>query len=628
MSSKTIRPPHLPALAMLLLGATLSADGEGFAAGVGVPEPQPVAEQFGISGAAVAQSVTFAPDGNEFYFVTGEGDRTVIKGCRRIDGRWREPVIASFVGADNVETPSLSPDGTTIFFAGSGRDIWAADKNGNGWNAPRKLDRAINSESWESSPSAAANGSLYFVSGRTGRGQVFRSRWENGRHLAAEKLGDEVNQHRVQELFIAPDESYLLFGVRPVTGDRDDIFISFRSGESWTPGREIGPAVNSVAYEGRPSVSPDGRHLYFTRNDKSGPEIMRVEWPRLLARLRDEALSAGPADARHTTSTDIPVEYWHLSTGSRIGYVHFPAANQRNAAPIVFLHGGPGGYYVATYPMVRAGCERLAQHGFDVFLYDQIGSGFSDRLPDPRDYTLDRHVADLEAIRRQIGTERLILVGTSHGATLAATYLAVHPDRVGKAIFVSPGVLDPAERKSQVYSFPTPRVSPGFLDWIRDTRGADALRRYQRLDTLLRTNVPAAYAFAGDKEMDPLMDAWTQERILIGGVADPAQLKEHELPASGMGWWSGVMTLWDEVNRSPGVRARLASCDVPALILRGDADFLPSELAEEYAATLRRSKLIRIPAAGHLISVDQPEAYRATIKAFLFDANDSTHAFH
>ena len=66
-----------------------------------------------------------------------------------------------------------------------------------------------------------------------------------------------------------------------------------------------------------------------------------------------------------------------------------------------------------------------------MYLFDQAGSGLSDRLP-AADYTVERFVADIEAIRQQIGTERLILIGHSWGGTLVAHYAAAHPDRVAK----------------------------------------------------------------------------------------------------------------------------------------------------------------------------------------------------
>jgi hypothetical protein len=58
--------------------------------------------------------------------------------------------------------------------------------------------------------------------------------------------------------------------------------------------------------------------------------------------------------------------------------------------------------------------RQFAADGFRVYLYDQVGSGLSSRLR-VRDYTLERDVADLEAIRQQIGADRLILIGHSWG---------------------------------------------------------------------------------------------------------------------------------------------------------------------------------------------------------------------
>jgi pimeloyl-ACP methyl ester carboxylesterase len=47
--------------------------------------------------------------------------------------------------------------------------------------------------------------------------------------------------------------------------------------------------------------------------------------------------------------------------------------------------------------------------GFDVYAYDQLGDGRSQRLSDVRGCTVARHVAGLEAIRVLLGREKLIL---------------------------------------------------------------------------------------------------------------------------------------------------------------------------------------------------------------------------
>ncbi|HEY5553114.1 MAG TPA: alpha/beta hydrolase [Opitutaceae bacterium] len=321
------------------------------------------------------------------------------------------------------------------------------------------------------------------------------------------------------------------------------------------------------------------------------------------------AVEAAPA----SIPAGIPVEFWNLSTGSRIGYVRIPAPDRAGAPALVFVHGGPGACQVYSYSFARPWYERLAGHGFDVYLYDQIGSGFSARLRDPRQYTLDRHIADLEAIRKVIGSERLILIGESHGATLSAGYMAAHPDHVERAIFVAPGAIEPTEWKQIEFTYP----APGFLEWIRKTRGAEAARRHEGFLDLLRRDVLAAYRFAGDEEMDPLMDAFVRETILTTCVHDPARITERHFEVPGMGWWVGLMTSHDELEHNRAARSRLSQSRHPVLILRGDSDFVPWRAADEYAATFRNSKLIHIPAAGHFIWMDQPDRYCDEIEAFL-----------
>ncbi|HTZ20781.1 MAG TPA: alpha/beta hydrolase [Opitutaceae bacterium] len=329
------------------------------------------------------------------------------------------------------------------------------------------------------------------------------------------------------------------------------------------------------------------------------------------------AADTATASPAASAAADLPVRYWQLSTGSRIGYIHIPAPNRPDAPTLVFVHGGPGACEVYAYAFAHSWYERLAARGFNIYLYDQIGSGFSTRLTDPRDYTYERHVADLEAIRRQIGSERLILIGESHGATLSARYLATHPDRVDRVIFVSPGALDPAARKAEIYPHATLQVASDYLAWIGETRGAALQARFRQLDSILRRDVRAAHDFAGDAEMDRWFEAFVRERILANCVHDRTRLRERNFAIPGMGWWASMLTMWDGVSRPSMVRERLAGCPVPALILRGDSDYLPPHITDDYVATFRHAKLIRIPAAGHFIWMDQPDRYRDEIEAFL-----------
>src|SRR5665647_3238203 len=82
------------------------------------------------------------------------------------------------------------------------------------------------------------------------------------------------------------------------------------------------------------------------------------------------------------------IHYWNLSTGSRIAYTYIPANGIKKQFPIIFLQGGPGGFYSEkTIELFKVFAER----GYEVYLYDQIGGGHSARLKNIREYTADRH---------------------------------------------------------------------------------------------------------------------------------------------------------------------------------------------------------------------------------------------
>ncbi|HEX8509563.1 MAG TPA: alpha/beta fold hydrolase, partial [Propionibacteriaceae bacterium] len=189
--------------------------------------------------------------------------------------------------------------------------------------------------------------------------------------------------------------------------------------------------------------------------------------------------------------------FWSLPTGSRIAYSHQPAVGRARPGPVVFLHGGPG----TPGEGLPAVAGNLAADGFEVYAYDQLGAGRSSRLTDVTGYTVARQVADLEAIRVAIDADRLVLVGQSWGATLAAAYVAAHPDRVAKVAFTSPGAIwEPA--------------FPGGVDepWSRlartDQEQLDRLTQQPRIlaaFVLLGVSPRSAHALLPDAEADTFM---------------------------------------------------------------------------------------------------------------------------
>jgi proline iminopeptidase len=85
---------------------------------------------------------------------------------------------------------------------------------------------------------------------------------------------------------------------------------------------------------------------------------------------------------------------------------------------VLVLHGGPGGNHV----MLEALEYFLPEAGIELYFYDQLGCGYSDRPEDTSLWTLKRYVQEVEEVRRGLGLDNFVLYGHSWGGVLAIEY--------------------------------------------------------------------------------------------------------------------------------------------------------------------------------------------------------------
>jgi proline iminopeptidase len=103
---------------------------------------------------------------------------------------------------------------------------------------------------------------------------------------------------------------------------------------------------------------------------------------------------------------------------------------KEGAGPAAFLiAGGPGASHTGFHPWF----SRLATDHTMVYL-DNVGRGRSDDLKDPKEYTVDGDVADIEALRSRLGFERISLIGHSYGGLPAMAYALRYPTRVDRLV--------------------------------------------------------------------------------------------------------------------------------------------------------------------------------------------------
>jgi proline iminopeptidase len=263
--------------------------------------------------------------------------------------------------------------------------------------------------------------------------------------------------------------------------------------------------------------------------------------------------------------------------------------------PLLVLHGGPGlaHDYFLPYFLRLAAQRRL------VFI-DERGCGRSEHLIDPKGYTLDGMVSDVEAVRVALGLGKIDLLGHSFGGILAQAYAVKHPGALRRLILASTG------------------SSAARID-------ADFAKLKGGLDKSLRDRIEAL-------EARGILDDGGAQLPEYRKLADEAELpyEYHGRPPS---WDSaGGPTGWDVLKEMWGARSdfhidgnlegfdftpALHRLTVPTLVIYGDHDLLGPATAEQTHAAIGNSQLVELRNSGHMTFVDQPAAFFTAVSAFL-----------
>ncbi|GAA3240128.1 alpha/beta hydrolase [Nonomuraea helvata] len=309
-------------------------------------------------------------------------------------------------------------------------------------------------------------------------------------------------------------------------------------------------------------------------------------------------------DVRLPETSVADTRYWSLPGGSRLAYVHTPGKAPHRTTPVVVLHGGPG---IPDMPGLSRFFQPLAELGYDVYVYDELGAGRSARSENPRAYGIERDVADLEEVRHAIGAERMVLIGHSYGGALAAHYLAAYPTRVASLVLSSPGPLDPADTSGNEATSRLP------LNRRLGTYAAALQPRALLAYALLQVNPAAAYAYFPDTEADARND--TILHLADAGLH--CTRTQWQPMTHGSGFYAQQYPQLATAPTAPDVRRDLAGNPTPVLLLKGRCDYLSWHAAVDYRQVLPHTVLLYLTGAGHNTYQDQPSVVLAAVRGFL-----------
>src|SRR5664279_1697597 len=229
--------------------------------------------------------------------------------------------------------------------------------------------------------------------------------------------------------------------------------------------------------------------------------------------------------------------------------------------PLLLTHG-----YSSTSQMWQGQIEALSKH-HKLVLWDMRGHGRSDYPSDPAAYSEALTVADIAALLDEVGAKRAIVGGLSLGGYMSLAFYRAHPERVSALLIIDTG--------------------PGFKkDDARETwnkRAHDTGDRFEREGLAVLKSASRERATVSHRD--------------ASGLARAAR---------------GMLT-----QRDARVIESLPDIKVPALVVVG-ADDTPFLGASDYmAARIPGAAKVVIPAAGHAVNIDQPQAFIDAVLPFL-----------
>ena len=240
--------------------------------------------------------------------------------------------------------------------------------------------------------------------------------------------------------------------------------------------------------------------------------------------------------------------------------------------PLLLLHGllASGAAFRRVAPLLR---DR-----YSLVVPDLPGFGYSDRSP-AADHSYETQAVLLHELLDRLEVERAAVLGHSTGAALAVRMAAARPERVVALILAGgPGEYDA--------TFP------------RLTRPLLALALPLAVESRWAVRWLNRLAMASPRRLDER----TVERHL-----DAARVPGHA---------ATLLTILTATRHGPPPPPEALT--LPVLLLAGSADrYLPPVRARSLARTLPDGRAVVVPAAGHLLLEDQPEASAAAIRAFL-----------
>lgn len=256
---------------------------------------------------------------------------------------------------------------------------------------------------------------------------------------------------------------------------------------------------------------------------------------------------------------------------------------------IAYLDSAPGDATLRTYVLLHAfplGANMWEPQihsipsGWRLITPDLRGFGGSTELDAPGAVAIGDYAADVADLLGELSIERAVVGGLSMGGYAALALVQSRPDLIEALIL--------ADTRAGADS-PEGRANRRNMLAVVDREGPQGVAREMMPKLLGKTT----------HETNPAAEA-TVRRLI----------KQQSAVA--------IRGAINRMMHRPDSTALLATIGVPTLIIAGEEDELtPVQEAQRMAEAIAASRLVIIPAAGHLSNLEQPEPFNQALTAFL-----------
>jgi len=267
--------------------------------------------------------------------------------------------------------------------------------------------------------------------------------------------------------------------------------------------------------------------------------------------------------------------------------------------PVIILHGGPDFDHGYLLPDL----DRL-KDAFRLIYYDQRGRGRSADHVRPHDVTLTSDVDDLDKVREHFLLDAPALLGHSWGAVLALEYAIRYPTRVSHLILMNPAPASVSDlavfRKAYLEKLGAD------MDRQRDIVASAAYQAGDPEAVAARYRIHFKPALKRPEDYEKLMATMKAGFISQGkeGIVKARAIEDQLMRDT----WQAA---------SYDLIPTLRNLRIPALVIAGDHDFIPLQIAEHIAQALPHAKLVAIKDCGHFAFLECPGEVRKALTSFL-----------